>query len=85
VGDATPAGEVMNAVDATNALADRFWNGILDLSPITATMLGYEQGMDRLDDPGPEGRSRSRTLLRDTLASAEAIAAQAAEATGLPV
>jgi uncharacterized protein (DUF885 family) len=75
----------MNAADATNALADRFWNGILDLSPITATMLGYEQGMDRLDDPGPEGRSRSRTLLRDTLASAEAIAAQAAEATGLPV
>jgi uncharacterized protein (DUF885 family) len=48
-------------------------------------MLGYEQGMDRLDDPGPEGRSRSRTLLRDTLASAEAIAAQAAETTGLPV
>ena len=85
MGDATPAGEVMNAADATNALADRFWNGILDLSPITATMLGYEQGMDRLDDPGPEGRSRSRTLLRDTLASAEAIAAQAAEATGLPV
>ena len=85
MGDATPAGEVMNAVDATNALADRFWNGILDLSPITATMLGYEQGMDRLDDPGPEGRSRSRTLLRETLASAEAIAAQAAEATGLPV
>ena len=85
MGDATPAGEVMNAADATNALSDRFWNGLLDLSPITATMLGYEQGMDRLDDPGPEGRSRSRTLLRDTLASAEAIAAQAAETSGLPV
>jgi uncharacterized protein (DUF885 family) len=41
--------------------------------------------MDRLDDPGPEGRDRARALLRDTLAEAEAIAAQAAETTGLPV
>ena len=80
-----PAGEVPNAADATNALADSFWNGLLDLSPITATMLGYEQGMDRLDDPGPEGRDRARTLLRETLAEAEVIAAQAAETMGLPV
>jgi uncharacterized protein (DUF885 family) len=85
VGDATPAGRVPNAAEATNALADSFWNGLLDLSPITATMLGYEQGMDRLDDPGPEGRNRARTLLRDTLAQADAIEAQAAETTGLPV
>ena len=80
-----PAGEVTNAADATNALADSFWNGLLDLSPITATMLGYEQGMDRLDDPGPEGRDRARTLLRESLAEAEVIAAQAAETMGLPV
>jgi uncharacterized protein (DUF885 family) len=84
VGDATSAGEVTNAADATNALADRFWNGILDLSPITATLLGYEQGMDRLDDPGPAGRERARQLYRSTLAEAGAIDAQAAETSGLP-
>jgi uncharacterized protein (DUF885 family) len=68
-----------------NELADRFWNGLLDLSPITATMLGYEQGKDRLDDPGPVGRDRARTLYRDTLAQADSIAAQAAATSGLPV
>ena len=85
MGDVTPAGEATNAADATNALADRFWDGLLDLSPITATVLGYPQGMDRLDDPGPEGRDRARILFRTTLAEAESIAAQAAETTGLPV
>ena len=36
--------EVRNAADEVNALAERFWNGVLELSPITATVLGYEQG-----------------------------------------
>jgi len=84
VGDDTAAGDILNAADAVNALADRFWNGYLDLSPITATMLGYEKGMDRLDDPGPEGRSRARTLFRETLSGAAQIEAQAAETSGLP-
>lgn len=78
-------GEVSNAADAVNALADRFWNGILDLSPITATVLGYEQGLDRLDDPGPAGREKARSLFRATLASADAIEAEAAETSGLPL
>jgi len=65
------AGRVPNAAEATNALADSFWNGLLDLSPITATMLGYEQGMDRLDDPGPRvetapGHSFATRSLRRT-------------------
>ena len=77
--------DVGNAADAVNALADRFWDGILDLSPLTATVLGYEKGMDRLDDPGPEGRQRARTLLSDTLTEADAIEAQAAVTAGLPV
>ncbi len=77
--------EVGNAADAVNALADRFWDGILDLSPITATVLGYEQGRDRLDDPGPAGREATRSLFRDTLASGDAIEAQAAAASGLPL
>ena len=71
-------GDVSTAADAVNALSDRFWNGILDLSPITATLLGYEQGRDRLDDPGPVGRDKARSLFRDTLVSADAIEAEAA-------
>jgi len=78
-------GEVSNAADAVTALADRFWNGILDLSPITATVLGYEQGRDRLDDPGPAGRDRARSLFRDTLASADAIEAEADATSALPL
>ena len=75
---------VSNAADAVNALADRFWNGILGLSPTTATVLGYEQGLDRLDDPGPAGRDKARSLYRDTLASADEIEAQVAATSGLP-
>jgi uncharacterized protein (DUF885 family) len=78
-------GEVSNAADAVNALADRFWNGILHLSPVTATLLGYEQGRDRLDDPGPAGREEARSLFRDTLASADAIEAGAASTSALPL
>ncbi len=70
--------EVRSAADAVNALADRFWNGLLELSPITATVLGYEQGDDRLDDPGPEGRDRARRLFRETLHATDAIEAQVA-------
>lgn len=75
--------DVGNAADAVNALADRFWDGVLDLSPITATVLGYEKGMDRLDDPGPEGRQRAQRLFRETLAGAAAIEAGPAGESGL--
>ena len=65
---------------AIDELADGFWDGILDLSPITATVLGYERGADKLDDPGPEGRDRARRLYRQTLERADAIEADAAGA-----
>jgi uncharacterized protein (DUF885 family) len=77
-------GDIPSAADAVNALADRFWNGILDLSPVTATLLGYEKGFERLDDPGPQGRDRAARLFRATLAEADVIEAQAAETSGLP-
>jgi uncharacterized protein (DUF885 family) len=77
-------GNVPSAADAVNALSERFWNGIIDLSPINATMLGYDQGADRLDDPGPAGREKAARLYRKTLAEADAIEAQAAETSGLP-
>jgi uncharacterized protein (DUF885 family) len=84
VGDDPVASDTLSPADAVNGLADRFWDGFLGLSPITATMLGYEQGMDRLDDPGPAGRSRARMLFRETLSDAARIEAQAAETSGLP-
>ncbi len=82
--ETTPVGDVPSAADAVNALSERFWSGILDLSPINATLLGYEQGMDRLDDPGPGGRERAARLYRATLAEADAIEAQASATSSLP-
>lgn len=66
-------GDGLNASVEVDSLADRFWIGLLELSPINATLLGYEQGMDRLDDPGPEGRARARTLYTETLRDADAV------------
>jgi uncharacterized protein (DUF885 family) len=86
--------EVRNAADAVNELAERFWNSVLELSPISATVLGYDQNDDRLDDPGPEGRDRARRLFRETLHATDAIEAEVSEAgaihgaeggSGLPV
>ena len=41
-----------------DALSDRFWEAILELNPVTATVYGDERYDDRLDDPGPEGVRR---------------------------
>ncbi|MGD0121964.1 MAG: DUF885 domain-containing protein [Candidatus Limnocylindrales bacterium] len=84
MGEVSHAAEGGTAADAVNALSDRFWEGILDLSPITATVLGYEKGADRLDDPGPAGRDRARALFRETLATADSIAVRAGATGGLP-
>jgi uncharacterized protein (DUF885 family) len=40
--------------------------------------------MERLDDPGPDGRAKATALFRGTIADADAIEAQAAETSGLP-
>jgi uncharacterized protein (DUF885 family) len=85
VGELISADDVRDAADAVNALSDRFWDGILDLSPVSATMLGYDRGMDRLDDPGPDGRARAAKLYRETLADCDRIEARAADTSGLPV
>ena len=64
-----------SAAAAVNALADRFWEGILELNPTTATMYGDPRYADRLEDPGPEGRAHARRLMEQTLAEAAAIPA----------
>ena len=47
-------------------LAERFWEGILELNPTTATFYGDERFADQLEDPGPEGRARARDSMRST-------------------
>jgi len=54
-------------------LAERFWEGILELNPTTATFYGDDRYADRLDDPGPAGRARARALMERTAADARAI------------
>ena len=58
-----------------DALSDRFWEAILELNPVTATVYGDERYADRLDDPGPEGRAATRRLMEQTLAEVDAIPA----------
>jgi uncharacterized protein (DUF885 family) len=62
-------------ITPVNALADRFWERILELNPTLATVYGDERYSDRLEDPGPTGRAESRALMEETLAGAEGIPA----------
>jgi uncharacterized protein (DUF885 family) len=56
-------------------LAHRFWEGVLELNPTTATFYGDERYADQLEDPSPAGRARTRELMSRT----------AAEAAGIPI
>jgi uncharacterized protein (DUF885 family) len=55
-------------------LSDRFWEAILELNPTTATVYGDERYADRLEDPSPAGRAKTRALMERTKQEAEAIA-----------
>ena len=62
-----------NSNSPVDELSDRFWEGILELNPTTATVYGDERYDDRLEDPSPAGRARARALMEQTKAEAEAI------------
>jgi len=62
------------AMTPVDDLADRFWEGILELNPTTATFYGDDRYADRLEDPGPAGRARQRALMERTAAEAAGIA-----------
>jgi len=62
-----------HSISPVNALSDRFWEGILELNPTTATVYGDERYADRLEDPSPAGRAKARRLMEATKAEAEAI------------
>ena len=61
------------APSAVDELADRFWDGILELNPTTATFYGDDRFADRLEDPGPAGRAQARALMERTAAEAAVI------------
>ncbi|HEX5015791.1 MAG TPA: DUF885 domain-containing protein, partial [Candidatus Limnocylindrales bacterium] len=68
----------MSSIDPNSPvsqLSDRFWEGILELNPTTATVYGDERYNDRLEDPSPAGRAKTRELLERTKREAEAIPA----------
>jgi uncharacterized protein (DUF885 family) len=58
---------------AVEALSERFWEGILELDPVTATFYGDERYADRLEDPSPAGRAKVREHMARTAAEAAAI------------
>jgi uncharacterized protein (DUF885 family) len=59
---------VTDPSQAVNDLADRFWEAILELNPSLATTYGDERYADRLEDPSPAGRAKTRRLMERTLA-----------------
>jgi len=58
---------------SVDALAEGFWESLLELNPTTATFYGDERYADRLDDPGPAGRAAVRSLMQRTAARAAAL------------
>ena len=56
-----------------NDLAHRFWEGVLELNPTTATFYGDTRYADKLEDPSPAGRARTRAHMERTAAEAAAI------------
>ncbi len=62
-----------NAASTVDEIADGFWERILELSPISATVIGDDRYDDRLPDPGPEGRAKFRQLALDMQAAARSI------------
>jgi uncharacterized protein (DUF885 family) len=53
--------------DIARALADRFWDQLLEDSPLLGTMVGDERYDDRLPDLGDEGRARREVHAREAL------------------
>jgi uncharacterized protein (DUF885 family) len=64
---------VTDSRSTVDDLAHRFWEGVLELNPTTATFYGDERYADRLEDPSPLGRAQTRDLMSRTAAEAAAI------------
>jgi uncharacterized protein (DUF885 family) len=53
---------------AARRLAERFWEGYLELEPTVATAIGDERYDDRLPDPSEAGRSAKQVFYRGAMA-----------------
>lgn len=71
----------MSDADRANALADRFWNELLEDSPLFATVVGDERYDDRLPDQSETGRARRETRARAALAELATIDRSALDET----
>jgi uncharacterized protein (DUF885 family) len=66
--DLRPRGLIdVNDADRAKALADRFWEELLEREPTFATAIGDERYDDRLPDIGEEGRALSESRNRAAL------------------
>lgn len=54
-------------------LAERFWEGLLELEPLIGTYIGDERFDDRLSDPSEEGLEERRRFFSGSLADLERI------------
>jgi uncharacterized protein (DUF885 family) len=54
-------------------IADTFWDGLLEVEPLTGTEVGDPRFDDRLPDPSPEGLSRREQVARGAIEAAAAI------------
>ena len=73
----------MNENETAEAIAARYWESLLALTPTLATAIGDERYDDRLDDPSPAGRQAIRDLHRATLSELDTLEAAAQQRGGL--
>jgi uncharacterized protein (DUF885 family) len=59
--------------DRARALADRYWDGLLEAEPLFATQVGDERFDDRLPDPSEAGLARRAEFQRGALDELRAI------------
>ncbi len=63
----------MDDNERARSLADRYWNGLLEIEPVLGTVVGDERYDDRLSDPSEAGRAAAETLNRSALDELSAI------------
>jgi len=71
----------MTDMERARALADRYWEQLLELEPVLGTFVGDERYDDRLSDPSEAGRAAAESVSRDALADLGSIDRSALDAT----
>jgi len=72
VHDPMTEGRLMDDANlAARALADRYWEDLLELEPLIGTMIGDERFDDKLPDPSEEGLARRADVHRSALKELE--------------